>query len=44
VFTAADAGTYTFVFISGTFDETGGQYLGASLYIDGISVIRTAPL
>ena len=44
VFTAADAGTYTFVFVSGTFDVTGGYYLGASLYIDGISVLRTAPL
>jgi hypothetical protein len=44
VFTAADAGTYSFVFISGTFDLSGGQLLGASLYVDGISVIRAAPL
>ena len=44
VFTSVDAGTYTFVFISGTFDESGGYALGASLYVDGISVIRTAPL
>ena len=44
VFTAADAGTYSFVFISGTFDLTGGQLLGASLFVDGISVIRAAPL
>ena len=44
VFTSGDAGTYSFVFISGTFDQSGGQYLGASLYVDGISVIRTAPL
>lgn len=44
VFTSGEVGTYTFVFISGTFDLSGGQALGASLYIDGISVIRTAPL
>jgi hypothetical protein len=42
--TAADAGTYKFVFVSGTWDASGGQYLGASLYVDNISVVRTAPL
>lgn len=34
------AGTYRFVFISGTWDQTGGQYLGASLYITGISIYK----
>ena len=34
------AGTYRFVFISGTWDQTGGQYLGASLYITGISIFK----
>lgn len=34
------AGTYRFVFLSGTWDQTGGQYLGASLYITGISIYK----
>jgi VCBS repeat-containing protein len=31
-------GNYRFVFISGTFDKTGGRALGASMYIDNIRV------
>lgn len=42
--TAADAGTYKFVFVSGTWDASGGQALGASLYVDNIAVVRSAPL
>jgi hypothetical protein len=42
--TAADAGTYKFVFVSGSWDASGGQYLGASLYVDNISVVRSKPL
>jgi len=36
--TVTTAGDYKFVFISGTFDYTFGQALGASLYIDDITV------
>jgi hypothetical protein len=42
--TAAEAGTYKFVFVSGTWDATGGTVLGASLYVDNITVVRSAPL
>lgn len=38
--TITTAGTYRFVFLSGTWDQTGGQYLGASLYITGISIYK----
>lgn len=38
--TITTAGTYRFVFISGTWDQTGGQALGASLYITGISIYK----
>ncbi|AXX95368.1 DUF4347 domain-containing protein [Arcobacter ellisii] len=34
------AGTYKFVFVSGTFDETFGRAAGASLYIDNIVVTQ----
>ncbi|TLS96139.1 DUF4347 domain-containing protein [Aliarcobacter cibarius] len=34
------AGTYKFVFVSGTFDETFGKAAGASLYIDNIIVTQ----
>ena len=34
------AGNYRFVFISGTYDFTGGQAAGASLYIDNIQVFN----
>jgi len=36
--TVTTAGDYKFVFISGTFDYTFGRALGASLYIDDITV------
>lgn len=36
--TVTTAGDYKFVFISGTFDYTFGRRLGASLYIDDITV------
>lgn len=32
--TVADAGLYRFVFLSGTFDQSGGRALGATLYLD----------
>lgn len=36
--TAGEAGTYKFVFINGSYDASGGQALGASLYLDNICV------
>ena len=40
------AGTYKFVFVSGTWDATGGLAAGAQLYIDNINVTQNnkAPL
>lgn len=38
--TAAQTGTYKFVFVSGTFDFTGGTFLGASLYVTGVDVTK----
>lgn len=38
--TAAQVGTYKFVFVSGTYDFTGGQYLGASLYVTNVDVTK----
>ena len=38
--TAAQAGTYKFVFVSGTYDFTGGQVLGASLYVTNVDVTK----
>lgn len=35
---AAEAGNYKFVFVSGTYDFSGGTVLGASLYITNVSV------
>ncbi|WP_375725065.1 filamentous hemagglutinin N-terminal domain-containing protein [Arcobacter sp. KX21116] len=35
--TANKAGNYKFIFIAGSWDASGGQALGANLYIDGIS-------
>jgi hypothetical protein len=32
------SGTYRFVFVSGTFDASGGEAAGASLYIDNVQV------
>jgi hypothetical protein len=40
---AGQEGTYKFVFVSGTFDYTGGKVLGASLYIDEVNVIKVQP-
>lgn len=37
------AGDYKFVFISGTYDATGGTAAGAQLYIDNVSVQSTVP-
>ena len=36
--TVPSSGTYKFVFVSGSFDSSGGQALGAQLYIDNIDV------
>ncbi|SIS46027.1 DUF4347 domain-containing protein [Neptunomonas antarctica] len=35
-------GNYSFVFVSGTFDKTGGRLAGASMYIDNIRVEEAA--
>ena len=37
-FSIPEAGAYRFVFVSGSYDQTGGQALGASLYLDNIVV------
>ena len=37
-----EEGTYQFVFVSGSYDATGGHVLGAQLYIDDISVTNSA--
>ena len=37
-----EEGTYQFVFVSGSYDATGGHVLGAQLYIDDISVTNAA--
>ena len=37
-FSIPEEGAYRFVFVSGSYDETGGQALGASLYLDNIVV------
>ena len=41
--TAVEAGAYKFVFVSGSYDDSGGQYLGASFSIDNITVSSSAP-
>jgi hypothetical protein len=38
--TAAQTGTYKFVFVSGTYDFTGGTVLGASLYVTNVDVTK----
>jgi VCBS repeat-containing protein len=38
--TVNSAGDYQFVFLSGTWDATGGQALGAQLYIDNVQVTQ----
>ena len=40
---AFTAGTYKFVFINGSYDDSGGQYLGATFSIDNISVTSSRP-
>ncbi len=44
--TITTAGTYKFVFVSGTYDYSGGTVAGAQLYIDNINVTQNnkAPL
>jgi hypothetical protein len=37
---AAEAGNYKFVFVSGSFDFTGGTVLGASLYVTNIIITK----
>jgi len=37
---AGQAGDYKFIFVSGSFDFTGGTVLGASLFITGINVTK----
>jgi hypothetical protein len=37
---AGQEGNYKFVFISGTYDFSGGTYLGASLYVTNINVTK----
>ena len=41
--TVTAPGDYKYVFVAGTFDETFGRAAGASLYIDNITVISSAP-
>lgn len=38
--TAGQDGTYKFVFVSGSFDFTGGTVLGASLYVTNVDVTK----
>ena len=38
-----EQGTYRFVFVSGSFDLTGGQFLGAALMIDDVEVTQANP-
>lgn len=40
---AFEAGNYKFVFVSGSYDDSGGQYLGASFTIDNITVSSSSP-
>ncbi len=40
VISAGEAGIYRFVFVSGSYDATGGQALGASLYLDNIKLVK----
>ena len=41
--TVGASGDYKFVFISGSFDATGGRYMGGSLYISNINVVQANP-
>lgn len=40
---ADQGGEYKFVFVSGTFDATGGTVTGASLYIDDVTITGNTP-
>ena len=40
---SGEAGTYRFVFVAGSYDLTGGRYLGAELMIDDVSVSQAHP-
>ena len=40
-FTAGQAGVYHFVFIAGSFDATGGRFVGGALLVDNISIATT---
>jgi hypothetical protein len=40
---AGEQGVYRFVFISGSYDASGGQYLGGKLMIDDINVVQANP-
>ncbi len=40
---AAQQGEYRFVFVAGSYDLTGGQYLGGSLLIDDVIVTQANP-
>jgi len=37
-FTAGQAGIYHFIFLAGSFDATGGRYVGGALSVDNISI------
>ena len=40
---AGQAGVYRFVFVAGSFDLSGGQYLGGKLMIDDVTVTQANP-
>ena len=40
---AGQAGEYRFVFVCGSYDATGGMYVGGELMIDDVSVIQANP-
>ena len=41
--TVNQAGNYKFVFVAGTFDATGGRYLGGSLWISNVGITQANP-
>ena len=41
--TAFEAGNYKFVFVAGSYDDSGGRYLGATFSIDNIAVSSSSP-
>ncbi|SDM30239.1 hypothetical protein SAMN05428957_10493 [Oryzisolibacter propanilivorax] len=40
---AGEEGTYRFVFVAGSYDLTGGQYVGGALHIDNVVVTQQHP-